>query len=79
MTHLSTTSRPFLTNRPDAGQATAEYAVGTVGAVGIALLLDQLAADGTLLEWLRMIFERAFTFPWGDLFDGKPFTPLRIP
>lgn len=81
MTHLDPTSHPHPTTRrprgPEHGQATAEYAVGTVGAVGIALLLDQLVADGYLLELIRMILERAFSFPWGDLLDGKPFTPLK--
>ena len=77
MTHLDPTSHPHPTTRPEHGQATAEYAVGTVGAVGIALLLDQLVADGYLLELIRMILERAFSFPWGDLLDGKPFAPLK--
>lgn len=65
-------------DRPERGQATAEYAVCTVGAVAIAVLIDQLLTDGTILDLLRALFSQGFGEPWGGLLDGRPFTPLRV-
>ncbi len=60
----------------DQGTSTAEYAVGTLGACTVALVLHQLATDGYLLDQLMEIIRRALS--WGPLFDGVPRHPLGL-
>ncbi|MFC5676296.1 DUF4244 domain-containing protein [Aeromicrobium endophyticum] len=54
---------------PDDGMSTAEYAVGTLGACTIALVLQTLATDGTWFDWLTR---------WFAFLDGFPVPNLRI-
>jgi hypothetical protein len=65
-----------MTRHDERGMATSEYAVGTIGACTIALLLHQLAADGTWFEHLIAIIEQALA--WRNLADGFPVPNLRI-
>jgi hypothetical protein len=60
-----------MTTRPsrDDGMSTAEYAVGTLGACSIALILHAMAADGTWFDWLSS---------WFDFLDGFPVPNLRL-
>ena len=53
----------------DDGMSTAEYAVGTLGACTIALILHTLAADGSWFDWLSR---------WLDFIDGFPVPSLNI-
>ena len=45
--------------RPEHGMASAEYAVGTIGACGVACVLIAMAPGFD--EFLRVIIERAFS------------------
>ena len=55
--------------RTDHGTTTAEYAVGTLGACTIALVLQALASDGSILDLISGLFR---------LLDGFPVPNLRI-
>jgi hypothetical protein len=54
---------------PDDGMSTAEYAVGTLGACTIALILHTLATDGSWFDWLTRLF---------NFLDGFPVPNLRL-
>ena len=63
-------------NRDERGMATAEYAVGTLGAVCIALVLYKLGGDdGPFFRVFREIVERALA--WRSLADFIPGVGLR--
>ncbi|GAA2058729.1 DUF4244 domain-containing protein [Streptomyces carpaticus] len=49
--------------RRDAGMSTAEYAVGTIAAAGLAALLYQVLTSDTVAGLLRGLVERAFSGP----------------
>lgn len=55
--------------RTDHGTTTAEYAVGTLGACTIALVLQALASDGSIVDLISGLFR---------LIDGFPVPNLRI-
>jgi hypothetical protein len=61
------------TLRPDDGTSTSEYAVGTVGACTIALVLQAVAADG---GWIYELVRGALA--WRSLLDGFPVPNLRL-
>ena len=65
-----------LFTRGEAGMSTSEYAVGTLGACTVALVLHQLATDGYFLDHLMETIRRALA--WGPLFDGVPRHPLGL-
>lgn len=73
MTHQS--RRHTSTSRAEHGMATAEYAVGTIGACTLALVLHEVATDGTWLDLLTEMFRRALS--WHRLLDGFPVPNLR--
>ncbi|KAA1380775.1 DUF4244 domain-containing protein [Aeromicrobium fastidiosum] len=52
---------------PDDGMATAEYAVGTLGACSIALVLHGLATDGSIFDLIAGLFRLLDGFPPGNL------------
>ena len=54
---------------PDDGMSTAEYAVGTLGACTIALILHTLVADGSWFDWLTQVL---------GFFDGFPVPNLNV-
>lgn len=58
-----------MTSRTDHGTTTAEYAVGTLGACTIALVLQALASDGSIVDLIG---------GWFRLLDGFPVPGLRI-
>ncbi len=70
-----------MSHHDERGMATAEYTVGTLGAVMIAAVLYRLGVldnDNPWLESFNQILERALG--WGtmrDLFDGMPRFGLR--
>ncbi|WP_312871265.1 DUF4244 domain-containing protein [Streptomyces lonarensis] len=47
----------------DAGMSTAEYAVGTVAAAGLAAVLYQVVTSDTVSSALRGLVERALDAP----------------
>ena len=51
----------------DDGMATAEYAVGTLGACSIALVLHALATDGSIFDLITGLFRLLDGFPPGNL------------
>lgn len=61
---MNTSARPTPTlpgrRRSDSGMATAEYAVGTLGAATIGAVLIHLAGTDGFLDLLRDLFRRAF-------------------
>ncbi|RYJ07453.1 MAG: DUF4244 domain-containing protein [Actinomycetales bacterium] len=59
--------------------ATAEYAVGTLGAATCAAVLVHLGADGWFFDQLREVFARALdpTTLVEHLRRGRPWTPIR--
>ncbi|MET0767860.1 MAG: DUF4244 domain-containing protein [Aeromicrobium sp.] len=62
--------------RTDRGMVTAEYSVGTLGAVMMAAVLYNLGLlglDGPWFEHLRDIIERALS--WRSLLDGLKGVP----
>jgi hypothetical protein len=71
-----------MSQHDERGMATAEYTVGTLGAVMIAAVLYKLGAldnDNPWMESLRQILERALG--WGtmrDLFNGLPRLGIRL-
>ena len=58
-----------MTSRTDHGTTTAEYAVGTLGACTIALILQAVASDGSIFDLISGLFR---------LLDGFPVPDLRI-
>lgn len=64
-----------MTSRHDHGMTTAEYAVGTVGACTVALVLHDLATDGVWFDQLVEVIRRALA--WRSLLDGLPVPGLR--
>ena len=58
-----------MTSRTDHGTTTAEYAVGTLGACTIALVLQAVASDGSIFDLISGLFR---------LLDGFPVPGLRI-
>ncbi|MDR6117136.1 hypothetical protein QE370_000320 [Aeromicrobium sp. SORGH_AS981] len=65
--------------RVDRGATTAEYAVGTLGAVTCAAVLLRLGADGWFLDHVAALLRRALE-PRSLLellWHGRPFAPLR--
>jgi hypothetical protein len=71
-----------MSHHDERGMATAEYTVGTLGAVMIAAVLYKLGVldnDNPWMESFRQILERALG--WGtmrDLFDGLPRFGIRL-
>jgi hypothetical protein len=59
-----------MASRPDHGMSTAEYAVGTVGACTVAMVLYQLGADGTWFDHVMDLIREALA--WRNLFDVFP-------
>jgi hypothetical protein len=57
------------------GTTTSEYAVGTVGACTIAVVLFRLGADGTWLDHVMELVRRALA--WRNILDGFPRLGLR--
>jgi hypothetical protein len=66
-----------MTHRTDDGMATAEYAVGTLGACTVALVVHELATDGYVVDRLTRIFVRALM--WRPLLEGVPLPRIRLP
>ncbi|WP_370186758.1 DUF4244 domain-containing protein [Aeromicrobium sp.] len=65
--------------RADSGATTAEYAVGTLGAVTCAAVLLRLGADDWFLDHVAALLRRALE-PRSLLellWRGHPFAPLR--
>jgi len=71
-----------MSHHDDRGMATAEYTVGTLGAVMIATVLYKfgiLDNDNPWFESFRQILERALGWAtMRDLFDGLPRFGFRI-
>lgn len=68
-----------MTHRDDRGMATAEYTIGTVGAVLIATILYQLALRGPDSFWLEHLFDLIQdALSWRNIFKGMPRLGLRI-
>ena len=70
-----------MSHHDDRGMATAEYAVGTLGAACFAYTIYKLGVldDNPWLESFRQILERALG--WGtlrDAFDGVPRLGVRF-
>ena len=63
MTVLPMLLRTRLRGR-DAGMSTAEYAVGTLAATGLAALLYGVLTSGTVSDALQGLVERAFSAPF---------------
>lgn len=65
-----------MTAHLDRGTSTAEYAVGTLGACTMALVLYRLCVDGYFLEQLGEIIRQALQ--WRDILDHlhRPGMPL---
>jgi hypothetical protein len=71
MTPTTSTTSTTGPERDDRGMVTAEYSVGTLGAVAIAAVLWKLGLlglDGPWFEHLRDVIERALS--WRRLLDG---------
>jgi hypothetical protein len=66
-----------MTHLNSEGMTTAEYAVGTLGACTLALVLHQLATDGYWFDHVVTIFERALR--WHNFLDGVPLPRIRLP
>ncbi|MET1037715.1 MAG: DUF4244 domain-containing protein [Aeromicrobium sp.] len=64
-----------MTPHPDHGMTTSEYAVGTVGACTIALVLYRLGTDGTWLDHVMDLIREALA--WRNIFDRFPRLGLR--
>ncbi|MEO6605581.1 MAG: DUF4244 domain-containing protein [Aeromicrobium sp.] len=68
-----------MTIRDESGMVTAEYTVGTLGAVCIGLVLYKLGmldGDNPWLQTFKEILERALS--WGRLNDFIPGYGLRL-
>jgi hypothetical protein len=61
------------TARAEKGTSTAEYAVGTLGACTVALVLHAVASDS---GWVYDIIREALA--WRDFLDGFPVPNLRV-
>ncbi|MRK02584.1 DUF4244 domain-containing protein [Aeromicrobium sp. S22] len=62
-----------MTCRDDRGMATAEYAIGTIGAVLMATALFKLASLGVDGPWLDGLLERIReALSWRTIFAGMP-------
>jgi len=59
----------------DRGTSTAEYAVGTLGACTVALVLHELGTDGFWLDRLEEIVRTALA--WRNSLEGVPHIGLR--
>lgn len=69
-------SHPVETIRDaERGMATAEFAVGTLGACAIALVLRELATDGFWLDLITEAIGKALR--WGDVLPRFPLAPNR--
>lgn len=64
-----------MTRHDDRGMTTAEYAVGTVGACTIALVLYEVT-DGVWFEHITQMFRRALL--WRNILDGLPVPRIRL-
>lgn len=62
MNHQTPTKFPP-TRRGEAGMATAEYAVGSVGAACLACIIFKLADDGTFFNLFQTILSRILRLP----------------
>jgi hypothetical protein len=71
-----------MTDHDERGLVTAEYSVGTLGAVLIAAVLYKLGMldhDNPWLDNLHDILERSLSWgTWRDLFDHMPRFGIRI-
>lgn len=65
-----------MTLHDDQGMTTAEYAVGTLGACTIGLVVHQLATDGVWVDQIIEVIRRALA--WRTLFDGVPPGGIRF-
>ncbi|MCL3817393.1 DUF4244 domain-containing protein [Aeromicrobium wangtongii] len=65
-----------MTHQDDEGTTTAEYAVGTIGACTLALVLHELVADGYWFERVTEIFVRALR--WHNFLDGVPIPRIGL-
>lgn len=65
-----------MTSRTERGTTTAEYAVGTLGACTMALVLHRLGTDGYWLDLIRQAIREALQ--WRNIFHGVTRYPLRI-
>jgi len=68
-----------MTTRDERGMVTAEYTVGTLGAVCIALILckcGMVDGDNPWLQSFKEIIQRALA--WRDLVDFIPGLGLRL-
>jgi hypothetical protein len=70
-----------MSHHDDRGMATAEYAVGTLGAACFALTLYKFGIldDNPWLEAFKEILQRAFGWgPMRDAFEGRPRLGVRF-
>ncbi len=65
-----------MTTRREHGMTTAEYAVGTLGACTIGLVVHQLATDGVWIDQIVEVIRRALA--WRPWFDGVPPGGIRF-
>lgn len=71
-----------MSHHDDRGMATAEYTVGTLGAVMIAVVLYKFGIDndGPWMDSFREILERALGWStMRDLLDRMPRLSIRLP
>ncbi|MCW2831889.1 MAG: hypothetical protein JWP31_2581 [Aeromicrobium sp.] len=60
-------------NHHERGMATAEYTIGTLGAVSMAIVLYKLGILGVDGPWLDSLWDRVReALSWRQLFDGMP-------
>jgi hypothetical protein len=64
-----------MTSRTDRGTSTAEYAVGTLGACTMALVLYRLGTDGTWWDLIADIVREALS--WRNIFERMPRLGIR--
>ncbi len=58
------TSRLLRVVKDDKGMSTAEYAVGTVGAAGLAGLLVKVLTSPDVQQLISTLIEKAFSWTW---------------